>query len=82
LAYKDPIELAASLRPGIDGVVLVDGLRRATFLPQVWEKVPDRIVFLGMLCQKMGAPPDLWRKRPLEVLVYQVEEFHEAIDAG
>jgi AMMECR1 domain-containing protein len=69
--------LLAKLRPGIDGVVLSDGLRRATFLPQVWEKLPEPELFLEHLCQKMGAPADLWRKKHLEVLIYQVEEFHE-----
>lgn len=82
LAYRDPLEMAARLRPGMDGVVLVDGMRRATFLPQVWEKVPDRSIFLGMLCQKMGAPADLWRKKPLQVLVYQVEELQEPVRSG
>ena len=54
-----------------------DGWRRATFLPQVWEKVPDPEEFLAHLCYKMGASPDLWRHKKLEVLIYQVEEFHE-----
>ena len=77
LDYETPDDLLTKLRPGIDGVVLSDGLRRATFLPQVWEKLPTPEVFLEHLCQKMGAPTDLWRKKHLEVFVYQVEEFHE-----
>jgi uncharacterized protein len=77
LDYKDPEDLLAKLRPGVDGVILRDGWRRATFLPQVWEKLPDKIEFLENLCYKMGAAPDTWRKKHLEVLVYQVEEFHE-----
>ena len=77
LDYSGPDDLLARLRPGIDGVILRDGLRRATFLPQVWEKVPDKEDFLAQLCWKMGAAPDTWRKKHLEVLVYQVEEFHE-----
>jgi AmmeMemoRadiSam system protein A len=76
-AYRNAEDLLAKLRPGIDGVVLSDGLRRATFLPQVWEKLPEPELFLEHLCQKMGAPADLWRKKHLEVLIYQVEEFHE-----
>ena len=77
LEYDRPEELPAGLRPGLDGVVLVDGLRRATFLPQVWEKVPEPEIFLSMLCRKMGAATDLWRSKKLTVLTYQVEEFHE-----
>jgi len=77
LDYKDPEDLLANLRPDVDGVILRDGWRRATFLPQVWEKLPDKAEFLANLCYKMGAAPDTWRKKHLEVLVYQVEEFHE-----
>lgn len=77
LEYAAPEDLLARLRPGTDGVVLKDGFRRATYLPQVWEKIPDPAEFLSSLCQKMGAAPDTWRRKNLEVLVYQVEEFHE-----
>jgi len=61
----------------VDGVILKDGFRRATFLPQVWEKVANKEEFLSHLCMKMGASPDQWKRKHLEVLVYQVEEFHE-----
>ena len=77
LVYTTPQTLVEKLRPGIDGVVLRDGMRRATFLPQVWEKLPDPAEFLDHLCAKMGADPGLWRRKKLEVFVYQVEEFHE-----
>jgi AmmeMemoRadiSam system protein A len=77
LNYVNPAELLEILRPNIDGVVVRDGMRRATFLPQVWEKIPDPEEFLEQLCMKMGAPADLWRRKKLDVLTYQVEEFHE-----
>jgi hypothetical protein len=77
LDYSGPVDLLDKLRPGIDGLILIDGFHRATYLPQVWEKLPDKTAFLSSLCQKMGAPPDLWRRKKLQVLVYQVEEFHE-----
>lgn len=78
LTYDRPEDLPARLRPGVDGVVLVaDDFRRATFLPQVWEKLPDPHAFLDHLCAKMGADPGLWRRRKLQVLIYEVEEFHE-----
>lgn len=77
LEYKDAEDLLSKLRPHVDGVVLRDGFRRATFLPQVWDKIEDKAEFLDNLCYKMGAAPDLWRRKPLDVLVYQVEEFHE-----
>ncbi|MFN2299460.1 MAG: AmmeMemoRadiSam system protein A [Anaerolineales bacterium] len=75
LAYENPEELPGMLKPGIDGVVLSRGLRRATFLPQVWEKVPDPNAFLDMLCEKMGFDYDLWRREKLDVAVYHVESF-------
>lgn len=78
LLYETPDELLIRLRPGVDGVVLKDGpYRRATFLPQVWDKIPDPAMFLSYLCQKMGAASDLWRRKRLDVLIYQVEEFQE-----
>jgi len=77
LEYTNADDLLAKLRPGKDGVILRDGTRRATFLPQVWEKIPDPVEFLANLCYKMGAAPDTWRRKHLEVFVYQVEEFHE-----
>jgi AMMECR1 domain-containing protein len=77
LDYKDPIDLLSKLHPHVDGVILRDTFRRATFLPQVWEKIPDPVEFLNNLCYKMGASEDLWRKKHLDVLTYQVEEFRE-----
>ena len=77
LQYHGKEELLDRIRPGVDGVTLRKGCCCATFLPQVWEKLPDPADFLDNLCYKMGAAPDLWRKKHLDVLVYQVEEFHE-----
>ena len=75
--YDTPADLIEKLRPGVDGVTLIDGRRRATFLPQVWEKLPIPELFLSHLSQKMGAPSDLWMQKKLRVQTYQVEEFHE-----
>jgi len=77
LEYNSPEDLLAKLHPHVDGVVLKDGPRRATFLPQVWEQIEDPEEFLAHLCAKMGASRDLWRQKPLKALVYRVEEFHE-----
>ena len=78
LDYKDADDLLSKLRPHIDGVILRDqSHHRATFLPQVWEKLPDPAEFLDNLCYKMGLEPELWRYFHFEVLTYEVEEFHE-----
>lgn len=77
LKYSTSADLLTKLRPQIDGVILKDDHRRATFLPQVWEKIPDPADFLDNLCAKMGVRANLWREATLQVYVYQVEEFHE-----
>ena len=78
LKYKDGDDLLSKLKPHVDGVILRESLgRRATFLPQVWEKIPNPAEFLNHLCQKMGLNTDAWRTKHLEALTYQVEEFHE-----
>lgn len=81
LEYKDAKDLLSKLRPHVDGVILRDGFHRATFLPQVWEKIPNPPEFLDNLCYKMGASRDLWQTRHLDVFVYQVEEFHESLNS-
>ena len=78
LEYQDAADLLSKLRPHMDGVILRDGARRATFLPQVWEKIPDPAEFLNYLCDKMGMRENTWRTKHLEVFIYQVEEFHES----
>jgi uncharacterized protein len=77
LEYADADDLLLKLRPFVDGVILRDAFHRATFLPQVWEKIPEREEFLNNLCFKMGVRHDLWRSKHLDVLTYEVEEFHE-----
>jgi len=75
LPYEHPEDLPRLLKPHKDGVILSDGRRRATFLPQVWEQLPRPEEFLNHLCAKMGAHPDLWREKVLEVWIYHVEEY-------
>jgi AmmeMemoRadiSam system protein A len=74
---NDPQEILSKIRPGIDGVMIKQGMRRATFLPQVWEKVPEIRIFMGMLCRKMGAASDCWQSGNVEIFTYQVEKFEE-----
>ena len=79
LEYSQPEDLPHLLRPDVDGVILIQGAHRATFLPQVWSKVPDAEIFLDMLCEKALLPRGEWRQVCLEILTYQVECFHETI---
>ncbi len=77
LEYEDAEMLLQVLRPSVDGVIITDGLRRATFLPQVWERIPSPSMFLSMLCEKASLPSDAWKTRKLQVYIYQVETIHE-----
>ncbi len=77
LEFSSPQDLLEKLVPGRDGVVLKLGWRRSTFLPQVWEQLPDKEMFLNHLAAKAGAPSSAWREPGTEVLIYHVEAFEE-----
>lgn len=68
-------EFLNQLRPGVDGVVLRQEGRTATFLPQVWEKIPDKVHFMESLCAKCGLPPAAWKLPRAELCIYQVHSF-------
>lgn len=74
--YDSPEDLLARLQPGVHGVILSLGGRRATFLPQVWEQLPDPHQFLEHLCHKAGLGGGCWRQG-VTIQVYTVEKFHE-----
>jgi AmmeMemoRadiSam system protein A len=79
IPHSPPERLTASLRPGIDGVILKTTFGTSTFLPQVWEQIPDVSTFLSELCRKHGAPSACWEtKGLLRAEVYQVTHFSEA----
>jgi AmmeMemoRadiSam system protein A len=61
IACSTEEEACAALCPRVDGVVLRDGPRRATFLPDVWESLPDPKRFLWHLKRKAGIASDAWR---------------------
>ncbi|MDJ0683558.1 MAG: AmmeMemoRadiSam system protein B [Alphaproteobacteria bacterium] len=50
----------SALRPGVDGLMLSDGDRRAVFLPQVWKQMPDPATFLARLKRKAGLDATHW----------------------
>ena len=80
LPAADEAELLARLRPGVDGVVLSASGHRATFLPQVWEQLPDPADFLAHLRRKAGLPAGSWG-RDLTIETYTVTAWQEA-EAG
>ncbi len=77
LTYESPDELLHKLRPGIDGVIIEHGWNRGTFLPQVWQQIPNPEKFLTHLCLKARLPGNAWRASELKVYTYQVEKFEE-----
>jgi AmmeMemoRadiSam system protein A len=77
LEYRDSKDLLSKLRVNVDGVILRKGPASATFLPQVWEQLPQAEKFLSHLCLKAGLSPDAWKKGHLDILTYQVQYFEE-----
>ena len=76
LRFSSPDDLLNRLVPLRDGVVLKSGRHQATYLPQVWEMIPDKSDFLSSLCEKGGADAGCWRDN-VEISVYQAEVFNE-----
>lgn len=60
MAFTDETDALSQLRPGVDGMVLEFGRHRGTFLPQVWENLPEPRSFLAELKRKAGLAPDFW----------------------
>ncbi len=77
LLYDNTAELRTRLRRGMDGVILRCGRSSATFLPQVWEQLPDAELFLSHLSLKAGLSKDGWKDENIDVLTYQVQSFAE-----
>ena len=77
LEFSSPEDLLSKLRPYEDGVVLRIGPAMATFLPQVWAQIPDKVQFLSHLSQKAGCEPSAWRGKDASVSIYHVESFEE-----
>ncbi len=76
LPFSTEAEALAKLRPGIDGVILEYAGRRATFLPQVWEQLPEPQQFMAHLKQKAGLPAD-FRDPEMKLSIYRVEKWKE-----
>lgn len=66
--------LLDKLIPGQHGLTLQLGPKRATFLPAVWEQLPDPHQFVTQLKHKGGWPEDFWSDQ-LEVFVYETDSF-------
>ena len=76
IEFRDEADALAQLVPGRDGVIFFNGCQRATFLPQVWEQLPERRLFMAALKQKAGLPPDFWGPNVM-IARYHVRKWHE-----
>ncbi len=74
---KTEADVIARLRPGEDGVIFFNGCQQATFLPQVWEQIPEPRAFLAALKQKAGLPPDYWGNGVM-IATYPVQKWRES----
>lgn len=77
IRFKDEADALAQLRPGIDGVVFTAGFRRSTFLPQVWEQLPEPSEFMAHLKKKAGLPADYWGP-DVQLERYEVRKWKES----
>ncbi len=69
-------DLLCQLRPGVDGLFIEEGCKRGTFLPAVWESLPNRQEFLQQLLLKAALPPDYWSDG-LQIHRYTCSSFAE-----
>lgn len=60
LDVRSEKELLETLEPNLDGLLLEEGWHRSTFLPKVWESLPEPAAFLSALKIKAGLPADYW----------------------
>lgn len=74
MSFVSETDLIAQLRPGIDGLIIEEGHRRGTFLPAVWESLPEPAHFLWQLKRKAGLPADYW-SGTLRVARYTTESI-------
>ncbi|MBL8478155.1 MAG: AmmeMemoRadiSam system protein A [Sterolibacteriaceae bacterium] len=81
MAFSDEADALRQLRPNVDGVIFSAGeggkLGRSTFLPQVWEQLPDPRQFMAHLKQKAGLPADYWSP-DVRLQRYEVQKWKEA----
>ncbi len=76
MRFSDEADLLRQVRPGEDGLILQDGPNRGTFLPSVWDTLPDPLQFLVQLKRKAGLAANHWSPQ-VQVWRYATESFGE-----
>jgi uncharacterized protein len=77
LQFSGEREALMRLQPGVHGVVFEFGRHRSTFLPQVWEQLPNVVEFMAHLKYKAGLPPDFWAEE-VRLSTYTVSKWKES----
>jgi AmmeMemoRadiSam system protein A len=80
LEFDDQTDLLMKIRPGVDGLILADGVKRGTFLPSVWESLPAAADFLRHLKLKAGLPGHYWSDT-VRIWRYTTESFGDSYAA-
>ena len=75
--YTDPRDLLEKIEPFKDGLILKYKNFQGTFLPDVWEDLPEKTLFLSNLCLKANLPADCWVNLPVEIYRYRTKVFTE-----
>ncbi len=79
LEYNDMEDLKRKVVPFQDGVVLKHDGRHATYLPQVWEQLPQFEDFFSSLCLKANLTDNCLSEHP-EISIYQVKKYKEKVN--
>ncbi len=74
MVFDSEADLLRQIRPGVDGLILQEGYHRGTFLPSVWESLPEPQAFLNHLKLKAGLPQGYWSDH-IRVARYETESF-------
>lgn len=75
LTFSNERDLLQQIEPGRDGLIIEDGHNHATFLPSVWNSLPDAELFLEQLKQKAGLDSNHWSEN-FKAWRYQSVSFH------
>lgn len=76
MIFRDEADAIRQMQPGVDGMIFECYGRRGTFLPQVWESLPEPRDFFTHLKQKAGFSPDFWSP-DVKLYHYEVQKWKE-----
>ena len=76
MTFENEADALSQLKPGIDGILFQYGHHHSTYLPQVWEDLPEPAEFLAHLKRKAGLPPDFWDAE-VKLARYTVSKWRE-----